>query len=213
MTEHKPSTSKQNIAFFDFDETLIEDDSLLLFQYALLGKTKTYLSLVKALFLTIIHRLNGRAKGEDFKGSVKAEWIYLTMRHQSLERLKKLAESLAPQLAWKDNIVKKLLNHKAQGDQIVIATGALSIFIQQIINQKVPYDAILSTEMDVKNSKLTGLIKGYNCVRKRKAEAIKNYIKTNGPFNTIYAYGNLPSDRYMLELADVAEVIPTKYKI
>ncbi|MBP9694623.1 MAG: haloacid dehalogenase-like hydrolase [Alphaproteobacteria bacterium] len=213
MTQKKSPLSKQNIAFFDFDETLIENDSLLLFQYALLGKTKTYLSFFQALFLTIIHHLKGSSKGEDFKGSVKAEWIYLTMRHQPIKHLEKLAESIASQLTWKTSIVQKLQSHAANGDKIIIATGALSIFIKQIINQKVPYDAILSTEMEVKDAKLTGFIKGYNCVRIRKAEAIQNYLKTHGPFNTIYAYGNLPSDRYMLDLADVAEAIPTKYKI
>lgn len=213
MINKKHANTSKNIAFFDFDETLIENDSLLLFQYALLGKTKTYFSFINALFLAIIHCLIGSSKGEDFKGSVKAEWIYLTMRHQPVNHIKKLAESLASQLTWKTSIVQKLESHAANGDHIVIATGALSIFIKQVINQKVPYDAILSTEMEVKNSKLTGLIKGYNCVRIRKAEAVQNYLRTHGPFKTIYAYGNLPSDRYMLDLADVAEVIPTKYKI
>lgn len=213
MTKTPSTIAMQNIAFFDFDETLIEDDSLLLFQCALLGKTKTYFSLILALFLTIIHQITGHAKGEDFKGSVKAEWIYLTMRNQETIHIKELAKSLASQLTWKNNLVKKLRNHHSQGDRIVIATGALSIFIHQIIAQKIPYDAILSTEMETKDDRLTGHIKGYNCVRKRKAEAIKAYLDMHGPFKTIYAYGNLPSDRYMLDLADVAEIVPNKYKI
>ena len=66
--------------------------------------------------------------------------------------------------------------------------------------QDLPHDAIICTQIEVKDGAVIGTMVRGNCVRQRKAELVEEYLERNGPFAESWGYGNLPHDLPMLDL-------------
>lgn len=201
------------LAIFDFDETLIEDDCLILFLKEYKGIFYTFLTLGFSVFTGLVKHFLGFGKGVDWKGNIKAEWLFLLFKNKDKSLFASAIQRTKSKITWKEDIYQKLMDHKEKGHKILIATGALDIFIYDILDQKIPYDAVLATQMEERNGCLTGRIQNQNCVRKAKAASVQNFIDKHGPFDLITAYGNLPSDKEMLDLAHTAIVVPKKYPL
>ena len=65
----------------------------------------------------------------------------------------------------------------------------------------------MCTRVEVINGVVSGFMTAGNCVRKRKAEILANYIEKNGPFVESWGYGNYPHDLPMLELLDHRTIV------
>jgi HAD superfamily phosphoserine phosphatase-like hydrolase len=99
------------------------------------------------------------------------------------------------------------LKHKADGALIVVATGALDLYIRALLAD-LPVDLVLATELETTaDGRLTGALKGGNCVRKEKARRVAALLAAEGPFAISYGYGNAPHDLPMLDLLDQRMVI------
>lgn len=201
------------LAIFDFDETLIEDDSLLLFIRYDQGFFYSYLSLAISAITGCFKYFFGLGRGVDLKGSIKADWLFMIFRGRTKVSFQKNSDSLKKAIIWKSDILEKLKDHNKDGYKIVIATGALDIFIYDLLAEIVPYDAVLATKMKISDGRLTGEIQNCNCVRQAKAKEVERYIAENGPFQDIIVYGNHPSDKYMMALGHRSVVVPKKYPI
>ncbi|MGQ9364764.1 HAD family hydrolase [Azospirillum sp. ST 5-10] len=194
------------VAFFDFDGTLIHGDSLLMFVGEVIGRRRTHLALADAIRSACHRHLRGRGPGCDFPGSVKAILLKRTLRGLPLADAAAAAERLARRLRWYQPSVEALEAHRRAGRRVVVATGALDVYMPVLL-RGVAVDDLLATGMEVADGCLTGKLSTGNCVRADKATRVRAWLAAHGPFGETWGYGNHPSDRPMLELLDRKVVV------
>ena len=187
----------KSLALFDFDGTITKKDSLIEFIRFAKGDL-SYLS--GMLFLSpmlILYKLgiipNYKAKqlmiSYFFKGTDIKEFQSVT-RKFSLERIDMILRPKA---------MEKILWHKNRGDTIVIVSASMKCWLHPWCNRE--NIELVSTELEVKDSKLTGLFSTKNCYGAQKEYRVKE-IYDLSQYDHIYAYGDSSGDRELLELAD-----------
>jgi HAD superfamily hydrolase (TIGR01490 family) len=194
------------LAVFDFDGTLVEGDSLLPFVERVVGRTRARLSLVRALRTTFVLRARGRMTEMDARTTVKAVLLRETLAGVPAAEARAAADRLAGWVRWKAPIRDALLEHKRAGRHVVVATGALGLYMPRLLAD-LPVDGLLATDVEDVDGVLTGHMPHGNCVRAVKATRFAAYVKDHGPFGQTWGYGNRPSDLPMLALVDHATVV------
>ena len=191
-----PSTG---IAVFDFDDTLIEGDSLPRFLDEVAGIVRTRVAMVGAVAGALGAHTIGRPVGVDFAGSVKALLLRKTLAGLPLAAVLEAGRRLKPRLRWLTPQLTALHRHAAAGLRIVVASGALDIYLPVLL-EGLPIHDILATDMEIHAGHLTGRIASGNCVRSIKAQRLQPLLAAStGPS---WGYGNRPSDLPMLALVD-----------
>lgn len=189
-------------AFFDFDGTLVRGDSLLPFLSQTVGYRRARLSLVQAIRAGFLLRRRDGGRGDggrDVRTTIKEVLLALTLKGVPLAEAQAAAERLAGWPRWNARIRGELDRHRDAGRRIVVATGALAIYMPVLL-RGLPVDHLLATELEVEDGVLTGRMAGGNCVRASKAERVARYLAEHGPFAETWGYGNRPSDLAMLDL-------------
>ncbi len=197
MENHTSSTSQRCVAFFDFDGTLAKRDSLPLFLSRIVGPVKMTKNFAKAV-------LSPDRSLPDLKGAIKARWLALCLKGVSVKTAESALTGITP--LWKTDVLEQLQTLKKEGATIVVATGALMLYIRTLLRD-LPIDHIIATEMESLNGTLTGLMAGGNCVREEKARRVRAWLEQHGPFTKTIGYGNAPSDIPMLNLLDESHII------
>jgi len=197
---------RRGIAVFDFDGTLIEGDSLLPFLERLVGRTRTRLSFVRAVRGAVALHARRRPLGPDIRTSVKAILLRETLAGVPVAEAEAAAARLPGWIRWKAKVRDALIEHRRAGRHIVVATGALSLYMPRLLDG-LPVDALLATDVEAMDGVLTGHMPHGNCVRALKAERVRAYMDAHGPFGESWGYGNRPSDLPMLALMDHRVVI------
>ncbi len=190
---------RPGIAFFDFDGTLVHGDSLLPFLSLIVGKRRARLSLMRAVHAAIQLHARRRQLGDDIRTSVKAILLRMTLTDVPVTEAAAAAEKLAGWVRWNGMILDALKTHQDAGRQVVVATGALDLYMPVLLRE-IGIDALLATRLESVNGVLTGHMEGGNCVRALKARRVAAYLDQFGPFAETWGYGNRPSDIPMLEL-------------
>jgi phosphatidylglycerophosphatase C len=189
----------RTVAFFDFDGTLVKGDSLLPFLGFTVGWPKLVREFTRAL-------MRPEAGHPDKRTAIKATLLAHTLKGVPVTQAKAAAQKLAPLRHWKQPAQGALMRLKQDGALIVVATGALDLYIDRLL-EGLPVDKIIATDMESANGILTGRMAGGNCVRAEKARRVAAFIKTHGPFDEIHGYGNAPHDLAMLDLCDFKTII------
>lgn len=189
-----PSTEIQYscLAVFDFDATLAKGDSLWPFLQKAVGKPRSYWSLACALLAYAAQPCS-----KDGRTIIKRVLLKHALKGKNLSSLKSAIESMHTWPEWMQTVEELKRHHKA-GHKILIASGGLDIYIKSMLRD-IPYHDILCTKMEVVDGVLTGNMVSGNCVRARKAELVKKYIESHGPFSESWGYGNAPHDIPMME--------------
>lgn len=205
LRDHLPQHA-QGVAFFDFDGTLIHGDSLLMFVAEVIGRRRTRMAFADALRSATHRHLRGRGPGVDFRGSVKAILLKRTLHGLPLGDAHAAAERVAAGLRWYTPILDTLHEHRRAGRRVVIATGALDVYMPALL-RGIEVDDVLATGMEVHDGRLTGRLATGNCVRLDKADRVRAWLSAHGPFGETWGYGNRPSDLPMLALVDRRVVV------
>ncbi|PWC31025.1 haloacid dehalogenase [Azospirillum sp. TSO35-2] len=201
-----PADGPAGVAFFDFDGTLIHGDSLPMFVGEVIGRRRAALALADAIRSGLHRHLRGRGPGCDFPGSVKAIFLKRTLRGLPVADALAAAERMIPRVRWHQPMLEVLKAHRRQGRRVVIATGALDLYMPALL-RGLGVDDLLATGMEVVDGALTGRLSTANCVRRDKAERVGAWIAGNGPVTATWGYGNHPSDLPMLALMHTGEVV------
>ena len=194
------------VAFFDFDGTLIHGDSLLMFIGEVIGRNRARLAFLDALRSGLHRHARGRGPGVDFPGSVKTILLRRTLRGVAVADALAAAERLVHRIRWHAPLVETLKMHRREGRRVVVATGALDIYMPALL-RGLEIDDLLATGMEVEDGALTGRLCTGNCVRLDKAERVRGWIAANGPFGETWGYGNRPSDLPMLSVVDRPSIV------
>lgn len=195
------SQPRSGVAFFDFDGTLVEGDSLLPFLGLVVGRRRARSAFVRAVQKAVRLYALRRPPDPDLRTAIKIILLRKTLAGVPVEQAMAAAERLVSWVRWKHPQRAALERHRAEGRRIVIATGALDLYAPVLLRD-LPVDDIIATELEAVEGVLTGRMARGNCVRAVKAERVARYMAEHGPFDETWGYGNRPSDLPMLALLD-----------
>jgi len=191
----------RGVAVFDFDRTLVRQETLAIFLRLLAGRTACLSACCMAAAKASTAAPAARM------GIFRAELLRRTLADRPIGQAQEAASRLYTRLTWISQVTDDLLLHQAAGRKILIATGSLSVYMPTILQEKgFRVDGLLSTEMEVNGGVLTGRMVTPSCTWSEKARRVKEWLADEpGP---VWGYGNLPPDEAMLDLADHPTVIP-----
>ena len=188
----------KRIAVFDFDETIITKDA----EQAYLVFASSFVAFHAAVAegLARYGWLCARRKqNASLRTFMKG---FILRRVLKGKKLADLDGAVRKTFAWQkfnEPVMKVLREHRANGDTIVIASGSLNLYLPQLLKD-VPHDALICTDVGVKDGVVTGEMINGNCVRKGKAARVRAWMDEHGPWDESFGYGNYPDDVPMLEL-------------
>ncbi len=195
----------KKVAVFDFDGTLIKGDSLWPFLIYASSAVDVFAAVAEGLGrYALIRVMEGQTIS--LRTSVKDFVLRRILKGKKRDALKDAAFKVFMWREINEPIMQKLQEHRAKGDTIVIASGSLDLYLGELLND-IPHDAVICTEIGVENGIVTGEMTKGNCVRKRKAARVKEWLDSHGPFEDSFGYGNAPHDLPMLELVKHKEIV------
>ena len=187
------------IAFFDFYGTITTQDSLPDFIKFAIGKPKYYLGLclLSPILLAYVLKLlpNHIAKEKMisyfFKGWPEKNFQTVADEYAALQIDKIVRPKALEKLRW----------HQEQGHKVVIVSASMKSWLKKWCDtQNVE---LISTQLEIKQGKLTGKFATKNCHGKEKVNRIKEQYSLQD-YSYIYAYGDSSGDKDMLKLANEA---------
>jgi len=191
----------RGIALFDLDHTLTRQDSFPMWIAILVGWRRTLRAFAMAGFAV-------RPGRSDLRGRAKEAILRWSVRGATLAEAQAAGRLLGQRIRWRESVLKALNAHKAAGCAIVIATGAPVLYVAPLLRAAgIKADAVIGTDLEIVNGKLTGKLAGANCIRDEKARRVKEWVSQNGPFHESWGYGNRPHDLAMLALTDHPVVV------
>lgn len=185
------------LAIFDFDGTISDRDSFADFIFFVHGVPKTLWGVLlnSPVLLGYIFKIVPNWKAKEhvfsyfFKGWETQRFDTIARKHAS-ERLPKLLRPAALQkIAW----------HKEQGHKIVVVSASFENYLG--VWCKSQGLDLLGTQVEIKNSKLTGKFASKNCFGEEKIIRIKQAYNL-ADFDYIYAYGDSRGDLPLKTIAD-----------
>lgn len=191
--------SKNKIAFFDFDGTLIKGDSFLLFSYYNFGKAKVWKIIFK--FLPNLVKCKLRLCSKDLLKERIFSELFSGMNYTTF---KFRGEDFARIL---DNHINGTIFEKAkclssEGIDTVIVSASIEEWIRPWAIMH-GFKDVISTkvEIDKKNNILTGHFSTPNCNRLEKVRRIKQLYPGIKQYE-IWVYGDGKGDQEMLLIAN-----------
>ena len=152
------------------------------------------MALAQALFIWTALRPRG-----DARTFIKSRLLMALLAGRRIDAFDAARRKLRRWVVWLEPTLRALREHHAQGHHIVIASGGLDLYLPTLLRD-VPHDALICTQMEIKDGLVTGAMLSQNCVRERKAERVAAYLAAHGPFEDSWGYGNMPHDLPMLAL-------------
>lgn len=184
------------LALFDFDGTISDKDSFLLFMKK--ASLVRFYFACSRYFPQILLYLG--KKYPDYK--LKEAFLTTLFKGRQFESLKEFGHGFA------DDILPSIIRPGAQkaideylsaGDRVVVVTASPRIFLEPWCKKQ--GIEILGTELDVDRfGKVTGKIDGLNCHGQEKVRRIKSVYSLD-EYEQIDAYGDTSGDLPMLSLA------------
>lgn len=185
----------KKIAVFDFDETLVKENSLsYLFKY-LLGNKPLFLYLFPIL-------LNYRIYIGYIKLAIKLRLYKKALTKSDNEQVFQAGINTAAKLTVIQSVVTRMKLLNSQGVEIWIITASPQTFIEGVVvGMEWPVKRVIGTLMELDNGLLNGRI-DKECQDQEKIIRFNDVIKQENLKCVVEeAYGNLPVDIPMLSLA------------
>tara|TARA_Y100001958_G_C21209611_1_gene535455 strand:+ start:582 stop:1160 length:579 start_codon:yes stop_codon:yes gene_type:complete len=181
----------KRIFFFDFDGTITNKDSFLLFTFHTVGIGKLSKYWLKTI-LKIIFTSNDN-------GKLKEQFFIDNFKNIGEKEFQKICNDFENK--YLNDIIKKsflkYLKSIGNEDKVVIVTASIKNYLKPWCN-KMKFD-LICTELEIKNGKLTGKFSTSNCNYEEKVKRIKKKFKLN-EFDEIYVFGDTEGDKKMMGL-------------
>lgn len=190
---------KKIIAAFDFDNTLIDRDSLLPFLFYTTGTFATIyrlLMLIPAFLQFCLKRLS--------RQEIKEKILSTFFKDKNILDLKKQGKIYADTILdrfIKPEALAKLQWHQDQKHDCVLVSASVDLYLTPWAERH-GIKSVLASRLEVTpNSLVTGKLVGSNCWGEEKR---RRFLKEFGSKEnyTLYFYGDSRGDQEMLEFAD-----------
>lgn len=189
---------KPVIAAFDFDGTITYRDSFLRFLLFSLGWKRGCAVLCSA-FPVMIAYLLGRAGRQE----VKEGLLYAGFKGRDLKEMellgKRFAKQSLPQQV-RPQALARIRWHQKQGHRCILVSASLDTYLKPWAKDQ-GFEAVLASRLAADPAgKVTGRLEGLNCRGPEKVRRLEDYLGSLSTYE-IYAYGDSPGDRELLEIA------------
>ena len=187
----------KEIAFFDFDGTITNKDSLNVFTKDAVGYFNFYIGLMKISPFLLMFKLkiikNYQAKNiylnHFFKRWDYANFKYISNKY-SINELDKIIRIDA---------LKRINWHKEEGHEVAIVTASIDSWLNGWCKKN--NINLISTKINLENNKIKDSFFIKNCYGEEKVNRILQEYNLKD-YKTIYAYGDSTGDREMLSIAN-----------
>jgi len=188
--ENKPA--KNYIAFFDLDRTLIAENSgttlvRQAYNKGIMGRS----DLVKAIYLSIIYRLNMKDTIKIIDNMVA--WVAGLPEKTILDLSSEVAENiLIPSI--RSEVQNELNSHREKNAKVIILSSAIMPVCLEVANY-LRMDDVLCSDLEIVDGHYTGLPNGRLCFGEEKASRLKEYCEiTNNRKEDAWYYGDSVAD-------------------
>lgn len=189
--------------YFDFDNTLTCCDTTLLFACSLAKHDKRFLRLLCFCFLNIIYRL-GKISNTQFKSLFTK--FFLTGK--SVKYVRDVAESFYSKYIKKlllPDVLEVLKSHVCFGDRVILVSANFDCFLDPL-KELLGIDDIICTSAEHNGCFYTGKLRSEACYGFEKLKMVIDKFGRIAVSESI-AYGDSPSDGYLLDLAGQSFVV------
>ena len=186
-----------NLALFDFDGTISNDDSFRGFIIYYCGYPKFILGSIILSPIYLIYFL-GIIKNNFMKETV----ISFYFRNEDISNLWDKGKQYNRDKIDKIVRVKameKIKWHQNQGDKIIVVSASVNIWLKSWCSRNSL--ELIATELEEINGKITGRLINGNCYGSEKVTRVKKVVNMQD-YDEIYAYGDSRGDRELLDSAD-----------
>ncbi len=183
------------VALFDFDETLIKENSLGALFKAASGINHLWFHALPVLLKACFSRKTIR---QAIKEHLYEKCLSGVEKNALYQHGFACAESFTPN----KDVVNKLFEYHRRQLKIWIITASPELFVHGILDRlSWPYDHIIGTQLSSDDGLLTGVFE-VECAYHEKIKQIEKVLDVcSDKLFFEYAYGNLPADRAMLNFA------------
>ncbi|MFW1858750.1 HAD-IB family hydrolase [Acinetobacter defluvii] len=193
---HATRKTYKNLALFDFDGTLCRKDSFTGFIFYALSKRHIMKQGIKILPWIQAYYLNIYPAA-----AMRPKLFKAMFTEANAAEIQQLAEEYAPYLLTQldQKLYQQFLKHKSLGDEIVIVSASVDIYLEYIC-ALLEVD-LICTETEIVNHVFTGHYSTPDCSCDQKRIRILEKYDLD-QYDKIYAYGNSIEDIEMLNLAE-----------
>ncbi|PAF43961.1 HAD-IB family hydrolase [Helicobacter sp. 11S02596-1] len=185
----------KNIAFFDFDGTITNQDSLIAFVKFLVGKKAFYIGILKHWHILVGFKIG--IFSNSFAKEALSRYFFAGYPEEAFQ--KKCAMFLPLLKAMlKDSALKRLCWHKERGDEVVLVSASFESYLKPLCDEL--GIICIGSVLEVIDGRLTGRFLGANCYGEQKVKRITERFDLRA-YEDITAYGDSRGDREMLALA------------
>lgn len=190
--------SQQSIAaFFDFDGTITNKDTLAPFLIHCVGWVKFIINLPRILPNIILYLLHVITNEE-----AKQRTLIILLKGRTLADINNRAKSFAyccVSKYIKPEIFAKLEYHKEHGHKVILISANLAIYLRYWATLH-EIDGVIATEIEFVDGIATGRLATRNCYAEQKVLRLKQYLEEyDTTFDYSYGYGDSKGDYELLE--------------
>lgn len=188
------------VAVFDFDKTITDRHTFWRFMRYCAGWRKfywTFITLVPSMIRYYMKRislmdLRGKAIHAIFGGLPYETYVSFCRAFVATQINNWISAEAAERIQW----------HREQGHLLVLLSNSPEEYLQIWARQH-GFDMVIGSKLEFKNKIASGYLSGSSCFGKEKAVRLDAAIPDLHR-HYVYAYGDSPSDRYVLDLASEA---------
>jgi HAD superfamily hydrolase (TIGR01490 family) len=185
-----------NLALFDFDGTITDRDTFSSFLRFGLPRRRILLGALPLLPVLLGHRLGLIAAPRARPVASRVRF-----RGEAADSVRRLGSRYAAEIlpgVIRPQALERIQWHQRQGDIVVVVSASLEVYLKPWCDGVGV--AVICTELDERNGRLTGRYRQGDCSGPAKvARILERYDVSR--YAVIYAYGDTDDDRAMLELA------------
>lgn len=193
------NNTDKTVAYFDFDKTIIDRDSIVPFLFFYLKKYPkkiiTLISIVSFFILFVLKIIDNQKIKE------RISRLFKNMDIKDIDVLsKEFVDNIIPKYYYKDAL-KQIDHHKQNGDTLVLITASYELYIK-FVAKNLGFDKYMATELWKFRGRYTGYLYGKNCYKKEKRFRLLSEGFRDTDAKGRYAYSDSISDLNMFNFAE-----------
>lgn len=201
----------QAFAFFDFDDTLAQGDSILPY---LLFCIRRGIAPRSQVFRAALGFLRWKLNPASASNAKSATLSFL--KGHPVDQMDDLARDFFREYARRiyPDGRKEMERLKEQGVRVVVVSASVDAYMR-VLPEFLPVDDVLSTHAITQDGRYTGAV-GENCKGEEKVRRIESFLRERGltlDAEHSSAYGDSLSDAYMMDLVAHAVLVNPKKKL
>jgi HAD superfamily hydrolase (TIGR01490 family) len=186
-----------NLALFDFDGTITKREMFGDFMQLVVPSRRFAIGRIALAPLIVGYKL-GMVSGN----RVRSRVVDFGLRGADQAHVEAMGERFSREVlpaALRPQAVERINWHKAQGDTVVVVSGAFDLYLSHWCARHGL--ELLCSALESSDGVMTGRYEGEQCVGEEKARRVRERYDLAG-YPVVYAYGDTHEDLDLLELAD-----------